>query len=439
MSLSISPPESNGTGVPKRYPSQWSLRRIRRDPVEFLASVGQRGDVAQFTIGGHNAFLLSHPRDIERVLTSNETQFVKSPAFARVSRLLGSGLLTAQGSLHRERRRILQPAFRHDRLVANLAPIIGLVAEACAGWGHGAQLDIASDMQSLTMRIAARTLFGAELHETTIVRDAVIAATACLDPLFTPVSPLRKLADARKTLRKTVESLIRQRAETGECAVDMLSMLMQAEEVPGECSEQMLDDALTLFLAAHDTISHALTWTWTLLAQNPASQETMHHELHTVLGRRTPVASDISNLRFTRAVFSESLRLFPPAWVLVRRATADHQTEAATIPAGSLVFVSQLLTHRDPRFFADPSRFLPERWLDQDVRRLPKGAYFPFGLGPRSCIGEGLAWFEGVLILATIGRTFTFRPPAGFEIVADARLTLRPAAAVMRVERRLID
>jgi cytochrome P450 len=354
----------------------------------------------------------------------------------RSGALLGRGLLTAEGAWHQQRRKVAQPVFSPQRLEGYAAVVTAAARRLTDRWRDGTTLDIATSMQGLTMEIIGRLLFGVDIsaHAADVSR-AMTAAAASLDPLLALLAPARRLAPASRYLRALVDRLIDDRCASSEAGDDILTLLRRAEGSEGAPpGAQLRDDVATLFVAGHDTIANALVWTWHLVGRTPGAEARLHDELRDVIGERAAGFDDLERLTYTRAVLSEALRLYPPAWVLTRQARADHRLGGVTIAEGTVIVVSQYLLHRDRRFFADPLEFRPERWLADSQASRPRLAYFPFGAGPRSCIGQGLAMVEGPLILATLAARWRCRPLGPID--ADPRATLRPRGPVpARVER----
>lgn len=417
------------------YPScsLWALRRRETDPLAFLQRLAQSPDkVIPFQLGEHLAFLLNHPTAIEDVFLTYHDRFVKGRGFDRAKRLLGEGLLTSDGQLHMARRHVVQPAFYRQRVEAYAPLIVGHAARSRERWQHGLTLDIAREMRRLTLSIAGETLFGTNLEDVAEDIDtAVASAIPRVDGLISLVASRRRVRTARRRLDTIVDDVVERRRLYGGAHDDLLSLLLEARGGDDEASaSQLRDDAVTFILAGHDTIAHALTWTWTLLAANPEVEARLHAEVAEVMGTRLASAQDVPRLAYTRSVLAEALRLFPPAWVIVRRAAEPHQCGGRQIPRGSLVVASPFVTHRDARFFPDPLTFSPERWLSPSQR--PGLAYFPFGAGPRSCIGEGFAWMEGSLAIATLAGKWRLRSE-GRAVEPSPRITLRPQGPVPMV------
>ena len=425
----------------RTYPSGslWTLRHREDDPLAFLQTLADnRDDLVPFQLGTRQAFLLNHPTAIEDVLVIHHERFVKGRGFDRAKRLLGDGLLTASGPLHAERRRVVQPAFHRQRIEAYAPLVVAHAARWRDRWQQGMTLDIAHEMRRLTLAIVGETLFGTELESVAAdVDTAVASAIPAMDGLVSLVASRRRVQAARRRLDSIVDDVVERRRRSGGVRDDLLSLLLEARRIDDEASaRQCRDDAVTFMLAGHDTIAHALTWTWTLLAANPEVEARLHAEVAAVLGTRRACAQDVPRLEYTRGVLAEALRLFPPAWVIVRRAIESHQCGDTHIPSGSLVVASPFVTHRDARFFPDPLTFSPGRWLSPEQR--PRLAYFPFGAGPRSCIGEGFAWMEGILVLATLAGRWQLRPE-GRAVEPSPRITLRPRGPVPMVPTRQGD
>jgi cytochrome P450 len=431
----VAPHQPPGAVTSPTYPScsLWALRRRETDPLAFLQELSRSPDeVVPFRLGTRLAFLLNHPTTIEDVLVTHHDRFVKGRGFARAKSLLGDGLLTADGPLHATRRRVAQPAFHRQRVEGYAPSIVAHAARRREQWQPGITVDIAREMKRLTLAIAGETLFGADLADVAAEIDANVArAIPLVDGLVSIVASRRNVRAARARLDVIVNDIVERRRRDGGARDDVLSLLLEAQEGDDEtAARQLRDDAVTFLLAGHDTIAHALTWTWTLLAANPDAAARLHAEATDVAGDRLPSAQDMPQLAYTRSVLAEAMRLFPPAWVIVRRAADAHECGGHHIPRGSVVVASPFATHRDARFFQDPLVFSPERWLSPHER--PRLAYFPFGAGPRSCIGEGFAWMEGTLVLATLAARWQLLS-AGVAVEPSPRITLRPRGPVPMV------
>ncbi len=422
---------------PKPRPLLGLFREFRRHPAQFLERAARRyGDLVFLPLGPQNIYLASHPDFIQEILVTRQTQFKKSRMLERARVLLGEGLLTSEGNLHLRQRRLVQPAFHRDRLVSYASVMVECAAQCRERW-QASTMDVSAEMARLTLAIVARTLFSANVDsEADEIGTALTEVFKMFEILLMPYSewieklplpPVRRFHRARALLDSIVYRLIAERRATGNRDTgDLLSMLLAAQDEDGSVmtDQQIRDEALTLFVAGHETTAVALTWAWYLLSQNPQAEALFHAELDRVLSGRLPTFEDLPRLRYTESVFAETLRLYPPAWGVGRRALADLGIAGYTIPAGSIVAMSPWVVHRDPRWFPEPLKFSPERWLAPDAAR-PKFAYFPFGGGARICIGERFAMAEGVLLLATIGQRWRFRLESGHRVETRPLITLR--------------
>jgi cytochrome P450 len=429
------------------------LPEFRRDPAGFLEKMArQYGDVVYIPLGRQHIYCVSHPDAIRDVLITHQNKFKKSRMLERARVLLGDGLLTSEGGHHRRQRRLVQPAFHRDRLAGYGAVMVDRTAMVRDQWQPGRPFDVLQEMMRLTLAIVAKTLFSTEVDsEADEIGTALTEVFSLFEIILMPFSEIleklplpavRRFKRARKRLDATIYRLIAERRRSGLDAGDLLSMLLlardedQSEEGPGGMTdEQVRDEALTLFLAGHETTADALTWAWYLLSQNPQVEAAFHAELDRVLAGRLPSFADLPELRYTESVFAETLRLYPPAWGIGRRALEDYQVSDFAIPARSVVLLSPYVVHRDPRWFPEPLACHPERWLTEDAAR-PKFAYFPFGGGARVCIGERFAWMEGTLLLAAIGQRWRLRLEPGHRVETHARITLRPKYGMRMIAER---
>ena len=390
---------------------------MRRNPLRFLEEVASYGPVAQFRIGPQLIFLLSDPAGIEDVLITHASSFAKGRALERAKRTLGEGLLTSEGTFHLRQRRLVQPAF-HKTRVAGYAEAMTRAAVATRDrWVDGAPLDLSAEMNRLTLAIVSDTLFGAQVgtsSDTARVQQAITDVMEMFDLVLVPFGDwlvhlplprMRRYRAAQVALDEVIYGIIAARRASGEDRGDLLSMLLHAQDTEGTgggmTDRQLRDEVITLFLAGHETTANALSWTWVLLARHPEVEQRLHAELDAVLQGGAPSADDVTKLPYTRAVVAESMRLYPPAWTLGRRALEDYHWAGHDIPKGALILMSQWIVHRDARFWPEPDRFIPERW-QAEAKDRPRFAYFPFGGGNRLCVGESFAWTEAMIVLATI-------------------------------------
>lgn len=425
---------------------------LRRNPIRFLTRLTEQyGEVVYFKLGPQPVFLLNNPEHIRDVLITHNKQFMKGEGLQRAKRLLGEGLLTSEGEFHLRQRRLAQPAFHRQRIAAYGMTMVEYADRLSNRWQPGEELDVDREMMRLTLAIAGKTLFDADVEtEADEIGDALSQAMAMFNYLTLPFSQLleklpipamKRFKAARLRLDETIYRMIRERRESGEDRGDLLSMLMQARDTEGDGTgmndQQLRDEAMTIFLAGHETTANALTWTWYLLSQNPAVEAKFHAELDAVLGGRMATAEDYPRLRYTEMVFAEAMRLYPPAWIIGRRALTDYRIEDYHVPARSIILMSQYLMHHNPKFFPEPNRFDPKRWTPEARETRPQFSYFPFGGGPRICIGEQFAWMEGVLVMATLAQKWRLRLAPNHPIALEPIVTLRPKHGMkMTVERR---
>lgn len=431
----------------------WShLLALRRNPLAFLSQLSRDyGDIAHFKIGPQHVFLLNSPEFIKEVLVTESHKFAKGRGLQLAKRLLGEGLLTSEGEFHRRQRRLAQPAFHRQRIVSYGKEMVEYAARAGTRWQDGTVLDIAPEMSRLTLSIVGKTLFDADvdseaqeigeaLTETIRVwRMSTLPFGELLEKL--PLPSTRRFRAARARLDATIYRMIEEHRSAGTDRGDLLSMLLMARDAEGDGSgmtdEQLRDEAMTIFLAGHETTSNALTWTWYLLSQHPEVEASLHAELKATLSGRQPTVEDLPRLTYTEMVLAESMRLYPPAWIIGRRALKDCEVSSYLIPAGSLVLMSQYVMHRDPRYYPNPNRFDPLRWTTEAKTTRPKFSYFPFGGGPRVCLGESFAWMEGVLVIATLAQYWRMELVPGHPIEPQPLITLRPKFGMrMLLQRR---
>jgi cytochrome P450 len=427
------------------------MRTFFRDRTGFLTRQAELGDVSYVQMGNQPLYFVNHPDLIRDVLVVSADKFVKGRALQRTKSLLGNGLLTNEGASHLRQRRMIQPAFHRTRIAEYSRSMVDAAERMVDTWHDGEVRDIDRDMMRLTLQIVAKTLFGADLtDEADRVGNAMTTLVDLFNYLLLPFSELLerlplphsiRLKRARRTLDEIVYGFIHERRRTREDRGDLLSMLLNArdeEDGSAMTDEEVRDEVLTLFLAGHETTANALTWTLMLLSQNPGAEAKLHHELGRVLSGRAPGMDDIPGLTFTEAVIAESMRLYPPAWAIGRKAVVDHELGGYRIPATSVVLVSPFVTHRDARFWDDPLEFRPERWLSLSVKQAgQQNIYFPFGGGVRRCIGEAFAWTELILLIATIASGWKLTLEPHQKIGVDPKITLRPKFGMkMRVDPR---
>ena len=482
-----------------------AIRRLRADPLTQLAEVHrEHGPIVRLASWPVSAFLVSDPDAIADALVGGHRLYAKGAVVrgpgsrATVTQplalLLGQGLLTSAGDTHLRQRRLIQPLFHKQRLAGYGEQFVALADAAAAGWRDGQPLDLHAEMTEMTLAIVARTLFDVDLSDRVVdvVRAAVgenmPAARRAVLPAFErlerlPLRATRRRQESRAALDRAVYEMIAARRaarlddadgdgrDGGGGGTDLLSLLLAARDADtGERMDdtQIRDEAMTLLLAGHETTANALAWTFHLLGGAPDVAARLHAEIDTVLDDRPPTIDDLPRLPYAGAVFSESMRLYPPVWAMGRHLVADREVAGYLLPAGSTLVFSPWVVHRDERWWPDPDRFDPTRWLEPTgtttmtdataptagrcpveagagassrkaagAQGRPRFAYFPFGGGPRQCIGNSFAVAEGVLTLATITRRWSFTPASDAPVTPEPLVTLRPKAGLpMTAHRR---
>lgn len=429
-----------------------NLPEFGRDILGFLLSCARDyGDVVPVRLGAWPGLVVSRADLVEEVMAVRYQSFHKHSFFFRhVTAIFGNGLLTSEGDLWLRQRRLAAPAFHRERVAAYGQVMTALTEAHVASWRPGDRRDLHREMMALTLQIAARTLFGAEIggdvvREVGEAFDVVVTEIAARFrrpfriPDSVPIPGNLRYTRGVRRLDRLVYGLIEDRRRDGRDHGDLLSMLLAARDEDGSqmSEEQLRDEVITLFLAGHETTALSLCWTFYLLSRHPAARAALEAELDAVLGGRPPAAADLPQLKYAEAVVNESLRLYPPAYALGREAVEDSEVGGVPVPKGTTVYMSPWVLHRDPRSFEDPEAFCPERWTGGLARRLPRCAYLPFGGGPRLCIGQAFAIMEGVLILAAVARRFRLTLDPDVAIEPFPTITLRPQGGVfMRVEER---
>ncbi len=427
-----------------------NLLAFRYRRLAFLRHLTEQcGDVSELYLGRWPVLFLNAAPLVEAVLVQHAASVEKSPLLRRHLRpILGDGLLTIENAPHAHHRRFVAPAFQ-PRRVATYAPVMTAYAEQVqAEWVNGQEVDLADAMLRLTLGIVGKTLFDADVLTeavtigtalTQIQHYANAVANALVDvPLSWPLPRNRHTRRALAYLTTTINAIIATRRASGEDRGDFLSSLLHAQQADqlGLTDAQVRDHALTLVLAGHETTAVALTWTWYLLMRHPAVYQRVQDEVDQVLAGRTPNVADLAHLPYTLHCINEALRLYPPVYVLARSATQPLEIGGYQIPAGRSILISPYTLHRHPDYFPQPDHFNPDRWTSPAATHLPRGAYLPFGAGPRVCIGQPFALMELHLIVATLAQQLTFDLVPGQAILPEPLLTLRPNSPVRVIVRR---
>lgn len=468
-----------------------------RDPLSVLDNISQRyGDMSHFKFGKQNIYLLNHPDYIEDVLVTYNSNFIKSRGLQLAKQVLGEGLLTSEGELHHKQRQLVQPLFQSDQITKYANIMTDYTLRMSNRWSESGIIDIHKEFMQLTLSIVSKAFFDVNIEEaetreigqyvTTLIEyfnRARIPFAKAIEKL--PLPSNIRFHHAKKQLDAIIYRVI-DNHKTGMTTItnnnnsnndgsnnldaeknqykegcnhkDLISLLLQSEtdDFISPINEKskfrkntsvfkqrlVRDNVATIFLAGHETVANALTWTFYLLSQNPKEEELLQQEIDSVLGDSgnedsVPTIKDISKLEYTERVFAESMRIYPPAWAIGRQAINNCKIGKYTIPGGSSILMSQYLMHRHPHYFPQPARFDPERWTPKEKARRPRFSYFPFGGGPRSCIGESFAWMEGILLIATIVKRWSMRHEPRHLVVLQPLVTLRPKyGMLMKVVKR---
>ncbi len=449
------PPRGSGGGGWRRpaHPARPPWRDFLRVHKVFSASVL---DGLTFIHREYGAFVrtrlplqlyfVADPACIEEILVKKAECFRKDRTSRLLSRVVGNGLLVNEGESWRRQRRLLQPAFHHRQLQAYAGVMVGAIERACATWQPGQVRNVHEDMMGVTMNIVAEALFGADMsadagHIGQIISELMEEfgrilglAARFQPPAWVPTVANRRLRASARKVDAVILGIIdaRRRRQGGDQQDDLLSLLIRAQDEDGGrmTDAQVRDEAVTLFLAGHETTALALTYALYLLATHPASQARLADELDRVLGGRAPGLADLESLEYTDAVVQESMRLYPPAWGMARQALTDVEIGGFRFRKGAEFVMSPWVLHHDPKSFDAPEAFRPERWENDLAHRLPRFAYFPFGGGPRVCIGNRFAMMEAKLVLAVAIQRFRFDTTPETELTLFPSVTLRPRHGV---------
>jgi cytochrome P450 len=416
---------------------------MQQNPLDYFTEMARKyGDVSGMRIGNFRSFFINHPDLIEAVLVNHARKYHKGRILQANKYLFGEGLLTSEGDFWLRQRRLSQPAFHRTRISAYAATMAEYTEQMVATWRNGEVRDIHEEMMQLALRIVGKTLFDADVtkdaKEVGETLDLLLDIAAnfgrtVLVPLWVPTPRNIRAKLGVRRLEKVIYRIIANRRACGGNSGDLLSLLLQAQDDDGShmSDRQLRDETITLFLAGHETTANTLSWTWWLLAQNPAVEKKFHEELDGVLGGSVPTLEDLPKLTYLNHLLTESLRLYPTAWGMARLAVEEHEIAGYPVHVGNGVAFAQWVIHRDARWFDAPLEFRPERWETGLAKQLPRFAYFPFGGGPRRCIGNTFALMEASVVLATIGQKFRFALVPGHRVTPLASITLRPKNGIL--------
>ena len=475
-SLSVNYPP----GPSSRLPLNLFLAFLR-DPLTVLRNVSREyGDISHFKFGKQNIYLINDPDYIRDVLVTYNNNFIKSRGLQLAKRILGEGLLTSEGELHHRQRQLIQSVFQPDEIPKYANIMIDYALDTSSRWNDRSIIDIHKEFMHLTLAVVSKAFFNVSIEESEIkeIDQYVTALIEYFNRARMPFASIIEKLPLPNNIRfrhakKQLDTIIYRIIDTHKINnskddeqrrsyphKDLMSLFLQdqtnayisANENKKttdkrdhkihniKTKRQLRDNVTTIFLAGHETVANALTWTFYLLSQNHKEEKRLHQEVDSIINddsKRALTVNDIHKLEYTERVFAESMRLYPPAWAIGRQAIRDCKIGDYVIPAGSSILMSQYLMHRNPSYFPEPERFDPERWNPQEKAKRPRFSYFPFGGGPRSCIGEAFAWMEGILVIATIARDWKMRIKPGHSVILQPLITLRPKYGMqMRLIRR---
>jgi cytochrome P450 len=437
------------------------LRQFIHDPINTLSNISREfGDISYFKLGHEHVYLINNPDYIEKVLIYDHHNFKKGKRLQTAKAVLGEGLVTSEGDLHKRQRRLIQPIFHPKQIMSYINTMTDFASRIRDRWKDGDTVDVSEEMMRLTLGIICKSVLNYDVEsEAQEVGKALTTVRKYSKRLQSPIGhvldkiPVLPAVKGAREAKKQLDSLIYQliadrRRWEGDSDnskshdQDLLSRLMQAQDLVSPnnnnqekmSDKQVRDEVMTIFIAGHETTANALTWTFYLLSQNQDVERKLHDEINSVLGdssdnsvgNRIPSANDITKLQYTEKVLRESMRLYPPVWTIGRYVENDYYVGEYTIPAGSSILMSQYVMHHNPKYYEEPEQFNPDRWTEQFKTHLPRFSYFPFGGGIRGCIGEPFAWIEGVIIIATIAQKWTMRLLPSQRIKLDPAITLRP-------------
>jgi cytochrome P450 len=433
-------------------PSQWTvfsgLRRVRNEPLEYCQELrAEYGDVVGFRLGPLRSYLLAHPDHLKHVLQENHHNYVKGEVIGRAKVLIGEGLFSSEGAFWRRQRRLMQPLFSRAALSNLVEPMAEVTAARLDSMAvherSGDVFDLTDEMTALTLTIVGRTLFGLDLEgDARTVGTHLMRALAYINrrvttpyavPFAVPTPASVRFRYSRRELDSVVHRMISSRRRSGDRGDDLLSVMLDARDPEtGDVmsDRQLRDETITFVLAGHETTAVALTWTWYLLAQHPEIEKAVREEVDRVLAGRHPTADNLPQLELTRRCVQEAMRLYPPLWGSARQALAPDRIGGFDIPTGAYVSLVPWMTHLDERFWPDPKRYDPDRFLPDAVAARPRFAYVPFSGGPRQCIGNEFALMEAAVAVSMMVQRYRVDLATDKPIDVAAAITLRPGGGV---------
>jgi cytochrome P450 len=452
MATTLDAPRKTIPG-PKGHWLKGNLTQFTDDRLGFLDRCARDyGDVVALRFAHRKLVMVNHPDLVEEVLVTRNRQFIKHFALRIAKNTMGEGLLTSEGDFWRRQRRLAQPAFHREKVAGHAAVMVDYTVRMLRGWADGQVRDVQDDMMRLTLEIIAKCLFDADVSADSADASAAMdMVLRCFTdrvngflpvPDFLPTPTNLRLWRAMKRLDGIIYDVIAARRASREDRNDLLSMLLEANDPveeggAGMTDRQLRDEAMTLFMAGHETTANTLAWIWFLLSGHPEVEARLHAELDEVLPDRPPTFGDLPRLAYAERVVTEALRLYPTVWLLGREAIEPTEVGGHPIAPGTTIYMSQWIIHHDPRWFDDPLTYNPDRWADGLAKKIPRYAYFPFGGGPRICIGNAFSMMETTLLLATIARQFRPRVVHPEKVVPLPTMTLRPRDGIeVKLEAR---
>lgn len=426
------------THAPKGHLLFGHAREMNRDTLGFMLDTLEFGDLVKIKYGPFPLYVVNHPDLFHDVLVSQHEHYHKSRTTKRgLYPVVGEGLFTSDGELWKRQRKLAQPAFHTKRIAGYAEIMVNYSQRLIHEWQDGTRIDVEGAMAKLTMQIISKSVFDAEVTGTDTLSQAITYLLETTDhrfnrivslPDWLPTAENRTFKAHLTHLDQVIQQFIDERRQTGEDKGDLLSMFLSAQDDQnsGMTDKQLRDEAMTVFGAGHETTAATLTWVWYLLSQHAEVAAKLHDELTTVLGGKTPTFADLPSLKYTEMVIKEAMRLYPPAWGTSRDVIADTTLGDEVIKRGNVVLLNFYGVHRHPKFWEQPSQFIPERFSAENEGKIHKYAYLPFGAGPRVCIGNAFAMMEARLILATIAQRFALQLAPGETVIPSRRFTLRP-------------
>lgn len=426
------------------------LLHFRKDPTNFLKDLSDKyGNMARFKLGPQNVILINHPDLLKDVFVTNHHKFIKSRGLQMAKVVLGEGLLTSEHELHTRQRKMIQPSFSAKKINYYSDIMTEFADKYSNKIVDDSEIDLSSEMISLTLDIVCKALFDSEIEEDTKkIQEALALLLEMFDeitnPLYyllknTPLPKYKRFNEAKEYINNIIFKMIKERRGNSENRNDLLSTMLNAQDEDdkkGMSDLQIKDETVTLFMAGHETTANLLAWTFYLISQNPRVEAKIVEEINRVTGDKLPTFEDIHNFTYLRKVLTESMRIYPPAWLMGRINTEDHVLDGYNIPKGTVILVSQFVMHRDARFYKSPLKFIPERWDENKKHDIPRYAYFPFGTGPRVCIGEQFAWSEGILLISIILKKWHFELSKKQKIDIRPLITMRPKYGMKMIAKK---